>query len=144
MCAEHNVNIIEVSQSILQDMFCMIMLADMSACTIPFTAFADKAQALGEEMNLSVHAMHEDIFNSMHRIWRGTFHMINTQDILETINMIRAENLDIRTITMGISLLSCANSDIHTSCDKIYEKICRQAEHLVKTGENIEKEWRRR
>ncbi len=53
---------------ILQDMFCMIMLADMSACTIPFTAFADKAQALGEEMNLSVHAMHEDIFNSMHRI----------------------------------------------------------------------------
>lgn len=67
--------------------------------------------------------------------------MINTQDILETINMIRAENLDIRTITMGISLLSCANSDIHTSCDKIYEKICRQAEHLVQTGENIEKEY---
>lgn len=67
--------------------------------------------------------------------------MINTQDILETINMIRAENLDIRTITMGISLLSCADSDIHTSCNKIYEKICRQAEHLVKTGENIEKEY---
>lgn len=67
--------------------------------------------------------------------------MINTQDILETINMIREENLDIRTITMGISLLSCANSDIHTSCDKIYEKICRRAEHLVKTGENIEKEY---
>lgn len=67
--------------------------------------------------------------------------MINTQDILETINMIRAENLDIRTITMGISLLSCADSDIHTSCDKIYEKICRQAEHLVKTGKNIEKEY---
>lgn len=67
--------------------------------------------------------------------------MINTQDILETINMIRAENLDIRTITMGISLLSCADSDIRTSCDKIYEKICRQAEHLVKTGENIEKEY---
>ena len=67
--------------------------------------------------------------------------MINTHDILETINMIREENLDIRTITMGISLLSCADSDIHTSCDKVYEKICRQAEHLVKTGENIEKEY---
>ncbi len=67
--------------------------------------------------------------------------MINTQDILETINMIREENLDIRTITMGISLLSCADSDIHTSCDKIYEKICRKAEHLVKTGEDIEKEY---
>lgn len=67
--------------------------------------------------------------------------MINTHDILETINMIREENLDIRTITMGISLLSCADSDIHTSCDKIYEKICRKAEHLVKTGEDIEKEY---
>ncbi len=68
MCAEHNVNIIEVTQSILQDMFCMIMLADVSKCNIPFTALADEAKALGEEMNLSVNAMHEDIFNSMHRI----------------------------------------------------------------------------
>lgn len=67
--------------------------------------------------------------------------MINTHDILETINMIREENLDIRTITMGISLLSCADSDIHTACDKVYEKICRRAEHLVKTGESIEKEY---
>ncbi|MGN0571687.1 MAG: PFL family protein [Candidatus Fimenecus sp.] len=67
--------------------------------------------------------------------------MINTHDILETINMIREENLDIRTITMGISLLSCADSDISRSCDKVYDKICRQAEHLVETGENIEKEY---
>lgn len=67
--------------------------------------------------------------------------MINTHDILETINMIREENLDIRTITMGISLLSCANSDISRSCDKVYDKICRQAQHLVETGENIEKEY---
>ena len=68
MCAEHNVNIIEVTQSILQDMFCMIMLADVSKWNIPFTALADGAKALGEQMNLSVNAMHEDIFNSMHRI----------------------------------------------------------------------------
>lgn len=67
--------------------------------------------------------------------------MINTHDILETINMIREENLDIRTITMGISLLNCADSDISRSCDKVYEKICRQAERLVETGENIEKEY---
>ena len=67
--------------------------------------------------------------------------MINTHDILETINMIREENLDIRTITMGISLLSCADSDISRSCDKLYDKICRQAQHLVETGENIEKEY---
>ncbi|MGN0519734.1 MAG: PFL family protein [Candidatus Fimenecus sp.] len=67
--------------------------------------------------------------------------MINTHDILETINMIREENLDIRTITMGISLLNCADSDISRSCDKVYDKICRQAQHLVETGENIEKEY---
>ncbi|HIS04965.1 MAG TPA: PFL family protein [Candidatus Fimenecus stercoravium] len=67
--------------------------------------------------------------------------MINTHDILETINMIRQENLDIRTITMGISLLSCADSDIHNSCEKVYEKICRRASRLVETGEQIEKEY---
>lgn len=68
MCATHNANIIEVSQSILQDMFCMIMLVDVKNCNIPFTAFSDEAKALGEELNLSINAMHEDIFNSMHRI----------------------------------------------------------------------------
>ena len=64
--------------------------------------------------------------------------MINTKDILETINMIDNENLDVRTITMGISLLDCADSDIHRSCDKVYEKICRLAEHLVPVGCEIE------
>ena len=67
--------------------------------------------------------------------------MINTQDILETINMIREENLDIRTITMGISLLDCADSDADKACGRIYDKICRKAENLVKTGEEIEKEY---
>lgn len=65
--------------------------------------------------------------------------MLNTKDILETIRMIDDENLDIRTITMGISLLSCADSDIHLSCSKIYEKICRLAQRLVPVGEEIEK-----
>lgn len=67
--------------------------------------------------------------------------MINTHDILETINMIREENLDIRTITMGISLLDCADGDIEKSCRKVYDKICFKAQNLVKTGENIEKEY---
>ena len=67
--------------------------------------------------------------------------MINTRDILETINMIQEENLDIRTITMGISLLDCADSDVDKACNKIYDKICRKAEKLVKTGEDIEKEY---
>ena len=67
--------------------------------------------------------------------------MINTKDILETINMIREENLDIRTITMGISLLDCADSDIDKACGKVYDKICRKAERLVATGEEIEKQY---
>ena len=67
--------------------------------------------------------------------------MLNLNDILETINMIRQENLDIRTITMGISLLDCADSDIDVSCQKVYDKIVRLAGNLVKTGEDIEAEY---
>ena len=63
--------------------------------------------------------------------------MINTFDILETIHMIQDECLDIRTTTMGISLLDCADSDIDKACSKVYDKICRKAEHLVSTGEDI-------
>ena len=65
--------------------------------------------------------------------------MLNTSDILETINMIRAENLDVRTITMGISLFDCVSEDENRLCDKIYDKITRSAEKLVTTGEDIEK-----
>ena len=68
VCAENSVNVIEVSQSILQDMFCMIMLVDLEKASVPFTEFSDKVTALGNEMALSIHVMHEDIFNSMHRI----------------------------------------------------------------------------
>ena len=67
--------------------------------------------------------------------------MLNTNDILETIGMIQDESLDIRTITMGISLLDAADSDIDRSCKKIYDKICRKAEKLVSTGESIEKKY---
>ena len=67
--------------------------------------------------------------------------MLNSHDILETINMIDNENLDVRTITMGISLLDCIDSDADRACDKIYDKICRYAQNLVKTGEDISKEY---
>ncbi|HIW74235.1 MAG TPA: ACT domain-containing protein [Firmicutes bacterium] len=67
-CAEHNINVSEVTQSILQDLFVMIMMVDISKSDVPFTRFSDEMAALGREMGLSVHAMHEDIFNSMHRI----------------------------------------------------------------------------
>lgn len=67
--------------------------------------------------------------------------MINTKDIMETIRMIEDENLDIRTITMGLSLLDCADSDIDVSCRKIYEKMTRKAERLVPVGEEIERTY---
>ncbi len=67
--------------------------------------------------------------------------MINSHDILETINMIDNENLDVRTITMGISLLDCIDDNIDIACKKVYDKICRYAEKLVKTGEDISKEY---
>ena len=67
--------------------------------------------------------------------------MINLNDILETITMIQEENLDIRTITMGISLLDCCDSDIDKSCEKVYNKIYNKAKDLVKTGEFIEQKY---
>ena len=67
--------------------------------------------------------------------------MLETRDILETINMIDNENLDVRTITMGISLLDCIDEDIDKACTKVYDKICRNAKDLVKTGEDIQKEF---
>ncbi len=67
--------------------------------------------------------------------------MVNTKDILETINMIREENLDIRTITMGISLYDCVSEDENRLCEKIYDKITKSAENLVSTGCDIEKKY---
>ena len=67
--------------------------------------------------------------------------MINTNEILDTINMIDQQHLDVRTITMGISLLDCADPDPKAACQKIYDKITRRAEHLVATGEAIEREF---
>ena len=67
--------------------------------------------------------------------------MLNTKDILETIKMINDEHLDVRTITMGISLLDCVSDDINRLSDKIYDKICRYASNLVKTGEDISKQY---
>ncbi len=67
--------------------------------------------------------------------------MLNARDILETITMIQDEHLDVRTITMGISLLDCCHSDVDVMCQKVYDKITRYAKDLVATGEQIEKEF---
>lgn len=68
LCAEHGANIIDVTQTVMQDMFCMIMLCETDELNTPFSNFIDMAEKLGEENRLKIHVMHEDIFNSMHRI----------------------------------------------------------------------------
>ncbi|MFZ3173062.1 MAG: PFL family protein [Carboxydocellales bacterium] len=67
--------------------------------------------------------------------------MLTTQEIIETIRMVQKENLDIRTITMGISLRDCAHSELKVVQQKIYDKITRTAENLVRVGEEIEREY---
>ena len=67
--------------------------------------------------------------------------MLNISDIMQTVNMIDQQHLDIRTITLGISLYDCADSNIQTCARKIHDKICRKAEHLVETGNQIEREY---
>ncbi|MBQ8524390.1 MAG: ACT domain-containing protein [Clostridia bacterium] len=67
-CAEHNANIIDVTQSVMKDIFTMIMLIDISELTSDFSALSDALAALGESIGMKIHVMHEDIFNSMHRI----------------------------------------------------------------------------
>ena len=68
VCATHKINVLEVTQSILQDMFAMIMMVDIAACDVPFTALTDELSALGKERGLSIHAMHEEIFNTMYHV----------------------------------------------------------------------------
>ena len=67
--------------------------------------------------------------------------MLNQNEILETLNMISKENLDIRTITMGISLLDCAGDDVNIIKNKIYDKITKKAERLLEVGNQIEREY---
>ncbi|MEG6522177.1 PFL family protein [Desulfotomaculum sp. 1211_IL3151] len=67
--------------------------------------------------------------------------MYSVNEVLETIRMVQEENLDIRTITMGISLRDCADADAAKACQRIYDKITKQAANLVKTGEEIEREY---
>ncbi len=67
--------------------------------------------------------------------------MINIHEVLETNKMILEENLDVRTITMGISLLDCAESTVKATCDKIYKKITTLAKDLVRTGDEIGREF---
>ena len=68
VCAELGANIVDISQSVLQEYFAMIMLADIDNLRVDFSQFVDELEAFGEQKGLSVQTMHEDIFNTMHHI----------------------------------------------------------------------------
>ena len=68
VCSEYNANVIEVTQSVLQDMFAMIMLVDISGLNTQFGNLSDAMTELGDSMGLKIHTMHESVFNSMHHI----------------------------------------------------------------------------
>lgn len=68
VCNECNVNIVDITQSVLQDMFVMVMLTETKESNCSFADFSDKMKTLGKENNLDIRVMHEDVFNSMHRI----------------------------------------------------------------------------
>jgi len=68
LCMEHNSNILDVTQSVMQDLFTMVMLIDISDIKGSFTDFQNAMFALGDEIGMKIHVMHEDIFNSMHHI----------------------------------------------------------------------------
>ncbi len=68
VCTQYNVNILDITQSVLSEYFAMIMLVDIASVSVPFADFADTLSALGKERGLEIHAMHEDIFNTMHHV----------------------------------------------------------------------------
>lgn len=68
VCSECNANILDITQSVLQDMFVMVMLTEIKDLNCTFTSFSEKMRVLGEKNSLDIRVMHEDVFNSMHRI----------------------------------------------------------------------------
>lgn len=68
VCAKHNANILDITQSVLSEYFAMIMLAEIDKLNVGFADFSEELSALGRSKGLDIHAMHEDIFNTMHHI----------------------------------------------------------------------------
>ena len=67
-CAKHNANVVDVNQTIMQEMFCMVMLVEIDGLDVEYTAFVDEMAEYGDSKGLKIHVMHEDIFKSMHSI----------------------------------------------------------------------------
>ena len=68
VCAEFSANVIEVTQSVMQDMFAMIMMVDITSCTVPFKDLSEKLKEMGEKFGVKVHVTHEELFNTMYRV----------------------------------------------------------------------------
>ena len=68
LLSQHGVNVLDISQTVLQEYFTMIMLVDATACDVPFAQLSDALRAAGEERNLQIRAQREEVFNTMHRI----------------------------------------------------------------------------
>lgn len=68
ICFQNNCNIVDVTQKVVQEYFTMVMIVEIDKCTVSFAELSDQLEALGKEMDLSIRTMHEEIFNSMHRI----------------------------------------------------------------------------
>ncbi len=65
---EHEVNIVDISQNVMEDMFAMVMLVNIDRCTVDFNTLADRLDRDGEALGMKIHTMHEDIFDAMHKI----------------------------------------------------------------------------
>ena len=147
--ANNRINILDISQTIVDGFFNMMMIVDMNESAKPFGDISNELTQIGEEIGVIIKCQREEIFEKMHRIYRlsnikinlGDKEMINQKEVLETNAMIEKENLDVRTITLGISLLDCIDDDIDNCCSKVYKKIVATAKDLVPVGKEIEQEF---
>lgn len=68
VCSRNGCNIVDVTQKVLQGFFTMVMIVELDGCAVPFSEFDRQLKEVGEELGMTIHAMHEDIFNSMHKV----------------------------------------------------------------------------
>ena len=142
--AQAGANILDISQSVIDEFFVMIMMVDVEHVGVSFGELKASLNAKGEEMGLRIDARHEDVSSSCIASDAASSMSVSRyspQEIVETIRMVQMENLDIRTITMGISLRDCSHPDLAVAATKTYDKICRLAENLVRAGEEIASEY---
>ena len=138
--ASNNVNILDISQTITGGFFNMMMVVDPAGSSKDIALLSSELKQIGEEIGVVIQAQNERIFDIMHRIqWGGI--MINLNEVFETNKMIHEMNLDVRTITIGISLLDCVGTTLEEVKENIYNKITTVAKDLVKTGKDIENEF---